>query len=107
MAYKIDVDEKDLEIEISENFNIYDVLSFKNDVVNYLENKTFVKLELINIENIDTAGVQVLISLIKTCRTKKIEYVIKGNDFFFNYLNSLGSNLESFFKNSGGGKKNA
>lgn len=106
MGYKAGFNEKELLIELTDKFSVYDVLSLKNAILDKIDESKLVKIDYLNIESIDTAGVQLLISIVKTCRNKEIELIFNGNSVINEYSNLLGRNLVKFLNLDEGAKSN-
>ena|GEM_PF-6130623 len=97
MGFKTELKNGLAEVEISGEFTIYHLSSAKNDFVKILDQCSVLKLSFKNLSRVDSAGVQLLISLLKTCTDKSIDIEILNEEAFYKAACLPGKNLKSFF----------
>lgn len=100
MGYKTKVEGSLLLFELIEEFSIYDVLAAKNEILENFTTLEALTLNFSKLNSIDTAGIQLIISIIKTCRAKKIIIKIEDQAKVTEYLDYLGDNLGPFLNES-------
>jgi anti-anti-sigma regulatory factor len=69
---RIELIEKILKVELGDKFTIYEVESFRDEVLKQIENSEKIELNGSSVESCDTLGVQTLFSLSKTAKAKSI-----------------------------------
>ena len=96
MSFVVSKEDKTLYIKISDIFSIYHVNTARKDILDVLSDVETVSIDSSELNEIDTAGIQLLISLAKTIDTRNIELHLKGNKNFLLYLNQTGKNISEF-----------
>ncbi|MGM0417670.1 MAG: STAS domain-containing protein [Thermodesulfobacteriota bacterium] len=97
MGFKTDLKNNLAEFEVSDEFTIYHLSSAKDELVKILDKCSGVKLDFKNVSRIDSAGIQFLISLVKTCTRRNISIEIINKEAFYNAACLPRENLKSFF----------
>ncbi|MGE4519029.1 MAG: lipid asymmetry maintenance protein MlaB [Desulfobacteraceae bacterium] len=96
MGFKTDFKEKKLILFLTDEFTIYDVGEAKIQILKYLDKASFIEIRSDKLSRADTAGIQLIISLVKTCIKKDIEIIMKKNSKIFDFASFPGNNLKTF-----------
>ena len=99
MSYKAELKGSELVLELKDEFNIYDVVSAREDILELLDSADSFQVMGTFLTSLDTAGLQLLISISKTCEAKQIKLVFSDCEKVFAYSGFMGENLNSLFKN--------
>jgi len=86
------------EITISGDFNIYSAMEMYQKYFQSITIKERVILKLSAIDEVDTAGIQLLIALFKTIKLQGSSYLIQTNSASINEYSKL-FNLDHYFMN--------
>lgn len=96
MGFKTEYKENELVFDLTGEFTIYDVRQAKQDILKYINNISLLKIRSDELIRADTAGIQLIISLVKTCIKKDIEIIMKKNSKIFEFASFPGNNLKTF-----------
>ncbi|MDY0360128.1 MAG: STAS domain-containing protein [Desulforegulaceae bacterium] len=96
MGFKTDFKDNELVLCLTGEFTIYDVSQAKKEILKYINNISRVKIKSDELIRADTAGIQLVISLVKTCIKNDIEIIMKKNSKIFEFASFPGNNLKTF-----------
>ena len=96
MAFNADYKENEVVLYLTGEFTIYDVAEAKKEILKYINNISLLEISSDELIRADTAGIQLIISLVKTCIKKDIEIIIKKNSKIFEFASFPGNNLKTF-----------
>jgi ABC-type transporter Mla MlaB component len=96
MGFETDFQKDRLIFSLTDDFTIYDVAKARLEILKYLEKASLVELRSDKLSRADTAGIQLVISLVKTCIKKNIEIIMQKNSKIFDSGYCPGNNLKTF-----------
>ncbi|MCB9481848.1 MAG: hypothetical protein H6681_02515 [Desulfobacteraceae bacterium] len=96
MGFKTDYKENELVLHLTDEFTIYDVSQARTELLKFIDNISLIKIRSDDLLRADTAGIQLIISLVKTCIKKDIEIIMKKNSKIFEFASFPGNNLKTF-----------
>lgn len=94
MPHHINSHEKKVDLRIEGNFSIYELKGLRDELLEVLKNMETIEIDFGKLDEIDTPGLQFIISLVKTCDENSITVVFRENPVFAEFIKGSGENLK-------------